>query len=85
MNEVVVELLKIWIMEFRFIFVNVALLKKFELWRNNWSLQINGRIIKSRFIWISQSRFIFCRSNYSLRNFFRSMPVKGKKMQMIDN
>ena len=50
MNEVVVELLKIRITEFRFIFVNVALFKKFELWGNNWSLQINGRITKSRFI-----------------------------------
>ena len=59
MNEVVVELLKIRIMEFRFIFVNVALFKKFELWGNNWSLQINGQITKSRFIWTSQSCFIF--------------------------
>ena len=34
-------------------------IQKFELGKNNWSLQMNGRITKSRFIRISQSHFIF--------------------------
>ena len=34
-------------------------IQNFELGKNNWSLQINRRISKSRFTKISQSRFIF--------------------------
>ena len=36
-------------------------IQNFELGKNNWSLQINGRISKSRFTKISQSRFIFAK------------------------
>ena len=34
-------------------------IQNFELGKNNWSLQMNGRISKSRFTKIAQSRFIF--------------------------
>ena len=36
-------------------------IQNFELRKNNWSLQINGWISKSRFTKISQSRFIFAK------------------------
>ena len=42
-------------------FSKVRFIQNFELWGNNWSLQINGRITKSRFIKISQSRLIFAK------------------------
>ena len=44
---------------FRNFALKVRFIQNFELDKNNWYLQMNGRISKSRFTKISQSRFIF--------------------------
>ena len=46
---------------FRIFALKSRFIQNFELGKNNWSLQINGRISKSRFTKISQSRFIFAK------------------------
>ena len=44
---------------FRNFALKVRFIQNFELDKNNWYLQMNGQISKSRFTKISQSRFIF--------------------------
>ena len=46
---------------FRIFALKSRFIQNFELWKNNWSLQMNGWITKSRFIKISQSCFIFAK------------------------
>ena len=46
---------------FRNFALKVRFIQNFELDKNNWYLQMNGQISKSRFTKISQSRFIFAK------------------------
>ena len=57
---------------FRKVALKSRFIQNFELGKNNWSLQMNGRISKSRFIKIFQSRFIFVKvALFKISNYWR--------------
>ena len=67
---------------FRIFALKSRFIQNFELGTNNWSLQINGRITKSRFIKIFQSRFNFVKvalfQKFELRWNNWSLQINGR-------